>query len=221
MKLSEETIEILSSFININNSIYLDEPGYLKTKTPNSTNVIAVAKIDDVLPCVAIYSLSEFIGSLSLFNSDIDFDFTEDYINMSNVKEKIKIKYRLSDPKHILAQCKAAEDYDAFDAFDCSLKLTEEQLTNIKKAARVLGADIFSIDLTEGTGKISLVNSELPLSNSYELDVTGTGTGKAKFFTDNLVLIDGDYTVNIATDKVLKFVNDSFPIYYFLGCAII
>jgi hypothetical protein len=220
MKLSKETIAILKSFSQINNSIYIDEVNYLKTKTANSTNVIAVAKIEEHLPDLAIYSLNEFVGSMTLFNkSDIEFIFDKDFITMA--EDKIKIKYRLSDPSHILSHCKSAKDYEAYDSFDCSFNLDQEQLSSIKKAARILGADMFKVALKKGVGVITLLNSELPLSNSFEIEIEGTGAGEASFFVENMMLIDGDYTVSVTNNKVLKFDNNNYPLFYFISCAIV
>ncbi len=219
MKISTETLTVLKNFATINNSIYLDEAGYLKTKTPNSSNVIGVAKIDETLPEVAIYSLDEFLGAITLLEDDIKFKFTKDYINMAG--EGMKIKYRLSDPSHILSQCKSVEDYNAFDNFSCNFNLNPKQLDSIQKAARVLNADVLSIELTDGKGNLSLINSELPLANSFDMDIKGTGTGTAKIFVENMKIIQGTYNVLVSDDTVIKFQNEDFPLFYFVACAIL
>ena len=216
MELSNKTITILKNFAQINNSIYCDEPGYLKTRTPNSTNIIAVAKIEEELPELAIYSLNEFVGSMSLFSRlPINFKFDENFITME--EDSMKIKYRLSDPDHILAKCKSAADYEAYDDFDCNFELTEEQLQSIQKAARVLGADTFHITLENGKGSLSLINSELPMSNSFEMDIEGTGTGEIKFFVENLLIITGNYSINYTNDRALKFTNKDIELFYFIS----
>lgn len=220
MKISSETLAVLKNFSGINNSIYLDEQGYIKTKSPNSSNIIGIAKIEEKLPEVAIYSLDEFLGSVSLMENDVDFKFTKDYISIKG--ENSKVKYRLSDPSHILSQCKAAADYDKFDDFDCNFELSQQQLHSIQKASRVLGADVFSIQLKDGKGKINLVNSEMPLSNSFEMDIEGNGTGEGKIYVENLCIIPTDYVVLVSSNKVIKFnKKKDFELYYFIACAIL
>ena len=105
MKLSNRTISILKNFSIINNSIFIDEKFKLKTKTPNSSNIIGIATIEEELPELSIYSLDELLSSFSLFEQEkIDFTFTDQYIKMK--EGKMKINYRLSDPEHILTKCK-------------------------------------------------------------------------------------------------------------------
>jgi hypothetical protein len=218
MKLSEATVAILKNFALINNSIFIDEVGVLKTKTPNASNIIGVAQIDEELPNLAIYSLDEFLGSMSLFDPDnIEFEFTDEYIKMQ--EGNMKINYRLSDPEHILTKCKESKAYNAFNAFDCTFKLSLEQLSSIQKAARILKADACVINVEDGEGKISLINSELPMANSFEIEVSGTGSGEAKIFVDNLIITPSNYTCNVASNKVVKFSSDDFPVYYMLATA--
>lgn len=218
MKLSEETVSILKNFALINNSIYIDEPGVLKTKTPNASNIIGIARIDEELPELSIYSLDEFLGSMSLFDAEkIDFDFTSEYIKMQ--EGNMKINYRLSDPDHILTKCKESTAYDAFKDFDATFKLSTEQLSSIQKAARILKADACCIAMEDGAGTISLINSELPMANSFEIQIEGSGDCEAKIFVDNLIITNSNYTCNVASNKVVKFDSDDFPVYYMLATA--
>jgi hypothetical protein len=220
MEISKQTLEIFKNFSEINNSIYLDEPEYIKTKTPNSSNVIGIAKISETLPEIAIYSLDEFLGSISLMSDNVEYDFTKDYIKIKD--GKAKIKYRLSDPSHILNQCKAVQDYEAFDSFDCSFNLSEEQLSSIKKASRVLGANVMEINLEDGKGTINLINSEMPMSNSFEIQIKGSGTGEGKVYVENLKMINTDYNIMVASNKVIKFIKEKdFELFYFVACAIL
>lgn len=218
MKLSAQTVSFLKNFALINNSIFIDEAGVIKTKTPNASSIIGVAQIDETLPELAIYSLDEFLGSMSLFDpSNIEFEFSDEYIKMQ--EGNMKINYRLSDPEHILTKCKESAAYDAFDAFDCTFKLSVDQLTSIQKASRILKADACVITMEEGAGTISLINSELPMANSFELEVKGTGSGDAKIFVDNLIITQSNYTCNVASNKVVKFSSDDLPVYYMLATA--
>jgi len=220
MKLSKMTTSLLQNFSLINNSIHIDEKFKLKTKTPNTSNIIGIATIEEDLPELSIYSLDELLGSMSLFEQgNIDYNFTDQYIKMH--EGKMKINYRLSDPEHILTKCKESAKYEAFKDFDASFKLTVEQLTSIQKAARILKADAVCFNMEDGKGKISLINSQLPLDNSFELNIEGTGNCEATIFVDNLLIISSNYTVNVASNKVVKFTSDDFPVYYFLATAVI
>ena len=218
MKLSQETIAILKNFSQINNSIHIDEELKLKTKTPNSSNIIGISTIDDELPNLSIYSLDELLGSMSLFEGDVDFKFTDSYIKMS--QDNTKINYRLSDPDHILTKLKDAVNYEQYDDFDCTFKISESQLSTIQKASRVLKADAFCINMENGKGKLTLFNSELPMSNSFELKIEGEGSGDAKIFVDNLLILNSDYVVNVSS-KVVKFTSEQYPVFYMLATAVL
>ena len=99
--------------------------------------------------------------------------------------------------------------------------MTVEQLNSIQKAARILKADAVCFDFNDGKGKINLINSQLPLDNSFELKVEGEGTADASVFVDNLLVMDSNYSVNISTNKVIKMTSDDYPLYYFLAVAIL
>jgi len=220
MNLSKQTTTFLQNFSLINNSIHIDEKFKLKTKTPNSSNIIGVATIEEELPELSIYSLDELLGSMSLFEQNkIDYTFTDHYIKMK--EGKMKINYRLSDPEHILTKCKPSANYESFKDFDCSFNLSVDQLVSIQKAARILKADAVVFKMEDGQGKISLFNSQIPLDNSFELNIEGEGTSEASIFVDNLLIMNSNYTVNVASNKVLKFTSTDFPVFYFLSTAII
>ncbi len=220
MKLSNETVAIMQNFSTINNSIHIDEEFKLKTKTANASNIIGIASIKEKLPELSIYSLDELLGSMSLFKQEnIDYTFTNQYIKMK--EGKMKINYRLSDPEHILTKCKMSDDYAAFNEFDASFELSVDQLNNIQKAARVLKADAVCFKIENGKGTISLINSQLPLDNSFELKIEGEGTAEANIFVDNLLIINSNYVVNIASDKVIKMTSKELPLFYFLAVALI
>ncbi len=219
MKLIKLTTTFLMNFSLINNSINIDEEFKLKTKTPNSSNIIGVATIEESLPELSIYSLDELLGSMSLFEqNEIEYEFTDQYIKMQ--EGKMKINYRLSDPEHILTKCKPSKNYEAFKDFEASFKLTIDQLSAIQKAAKILKADIVSFDMKDGDGKISLINSQLPMDNSFELKIKCEGSSEAVFYVDNLLIMNSNYTVNISS-KVVKFTSDDFPVFYFLATAVL
>lgn len=220
MKLSKLTTSVLQNFALINNSIHIDEEFKLKTKTPNTSNIIGIATIKEELPELSIYSLDELLGSMSLFEQEkIEYTFTDQYIKMH--EGKMKINYRLSDPEHILTKCKPSANYEAYKDFDASFELTVEQLTSIQKASRILKADAVCFNMAGGKGKISLINSQLPMDNSFELKITGEGDCDAVIYVDNLLIMNSNYTVNVASGKVVKFSSNDLPVFYFLATAVL
>ena len=221
MKISKETINILKSFSQINDSIIFDEPRYLKTKSPGSSSIIGIAEIEEEIPEAAIYSLNNLIASISLFEEEIDYKFTKDYLYLNG--DKTKIKFRLSNPDHVQMNLKKVADYKKYDDFQCSFTLSKNELINIKKASKIIDANVLKFESDGKVCKISLINSEMDLSNTYEVEIEEvTGSGSARLFVDNLDIIYGDYDVKISTDKVVKFTIKNQPneIFYFISCLV-
>lgn len=219
MQLSEQTVTILRNFSQINNSIHIDEEGFLKTKSANSSSIIAIAEIQEKFPDMSIYSLNEFIGAMSLLNQEkISFKFTKEYIMMND--DKVKINYRLSDPSHILSKCKAAENYKAFNDFNGSFEMNLDTLSTIQKAARVLNADTLIITMKNDKGTITLQNSDMPLNNSFEIEIDGTGSGQISVSIDNLLVVNSDYVIEFSNDKVMKLTNKNYPMFYLIAATL-
>ena len=75
MKISNETMAILSNFANINQNIFIAPGNMIKTKSPASTTVMAIAKVVEEFPTeVSIYELSKLLNVLNLFDApDVEF----------------------------------------------------------------------------------------------------------------------------------------------------
>jgi hypothetical protein len=213
MEISKDTIEVFKNFSNINNSIFNDEPGVLKTISP-STTIIGVCDIEEEFPEFAVYDLNELLGIVSLF-SEADFDFKENFFTIKD--KKAKVKYHFADPDHIPLKPKEAKAYKSFDDFQATIKLTEENISNIQKASNIMQVKTMMINLKDGKGKVTLFDPENPNTNNYETKVTGEGTVNVSVSVENLLLIDGDYTVNIAEGKAMKFNHDKLPLFYFIS----
>jgi hypothetical protein len=62
----------------------------------------------------------------------------------------------------------------------------------------------------------------MPMSNSFEIQIKGSGTGEGKVYVENLKMINTDYNIMVASNKVIKFIKEKdFELFYFLACAIL
>ena len=67
MKLSQRTIQILRNYSSINPSVKFEAGTILKTVSPNKTMLAKATLSDTIDSDFAIYDLSRFLGTMSLF----------------------------------------------------------------------------------------------------------------------------------------------------------
>ena len=80
MKISKRTLGILKNFATINQSIVISEGNTIETIS-NVKDIYAKATVDETFDKeFAIYDLNEFLGTVSLFDLDCDFEFGEDAV---------------------------------------------------------------------------------------------------------------------------------------------
>ena len=94
MKLSENTVNVLKNFSNINQNILVKEGDTLHTMS-TMKNIIGRAKIEESFDRqFGIYDLNEFLGVMSL-SKDADLVFDESFVQVKNGKSRVK--YFFSD----------------------------------------------------------------------------------------------------------------------------
>lgn len=217
MKISKQTMGILKNFSLINDSININEEGILKTISPGR-NIVAVSDIEEKLPKFAIYSLSNFVSVLSIFNQDsIEFDFKEDKVEITEGKSIIS--YRYTDEEYIaIAELKESKVYKEKSGATCSFSISNKDLSEIQKASKIMDLKNIELKLKDGKGKIRLINTDITLtSNTFEIDVEGQGSCEEVIDVDNLVLYPGDYTVQVFDGMAVKFENKNVPVFYFIS----
>ena len=91
MKLSKETTEILKNFAAINPSLVFQPGNVQKTVSPQKT-VLAKANISENIGAeFAIYDLSQFISTVSMF-VDPDLSFGSESVVISNGKARTTLR---------------------------------------------------------------------------------------------------------------------------------
>ena len=83
MKLSENTVNVLKNFSDINQNILVKEGDILNTMS-TMKNIIGRAKVTESFDKeFGIYDLNEFLGVLSL-SKDADLAFEESFVKVKN-----------------------------------------------------------------------------------------------------------------------------------------
>jgi hypothetical protein len=192
MSMTERTITILRNFATINPSIQFKTGKVLKTVSPNKT-VLAVADIEeDIQHGFAIYDLSRFLGTLSLFEKP-EMEFSDNKVTIKAGKQKVD--YMFADPSTlVLPPEKELSIGD--NAVKCTLKGT--QLAEMFKALGILSLP--ELCVVGENGKILIRATDTKDNSSDKFDVEVGETDKeftAVFKTENLKLLPGDYEISI------------------------
>ncbi len=208
MQLSPETINLLSSFQKINNSIII-KPGDTISTISNSKAVLAKAKLNQEFPGqLSIYDLSRFLSVVSLFDSP-DFDIKEKAVTISSGSKKLN--YTFSDESLITVP--PAKDIKFPDP-DVTFELTNEQLSDVLKAQGVLRLPELA---AVGDGKkvtFQALDSKNPSADAFSIDV-GKTTKKFKviFKAENIRLLSDDYTVHITSKGLSSWEGERVQYY--------
>lgn len=215
MKISSNTIAVLKNFASVNASISVKPGSKLKTLSPQN-NIMAEAVVHEKFDRpFAIYDLSQFLGAVSLFGEEADYQFEGTHLVLTAGNRSLRYYYAES------GMVKSADKNISLPSVDVNFHLTEKQLNEILKAASILGVAEIIVS-AEGEGepiKVSCLNSKNNTSNSYAVDVGVNAESKfrAVLKVDNLKMISGDYQVEICAKGLSHFFNQKMDVNYYVA----
>lgn len=218
LKLSKFTVEVLKNFASINPNLVVSEGSTLST-IAEAKSILASVTIPENFPqTFGIYDLNEFISILSLMDEP-EFEFAEDSATLSS--GNTSVKYRFANPSVLTTPSKAIKMPET----DLSIRITADMIAKIRRAASVLGHSIFAIKSTS-SGALSLVvyDAKDASANSFALGLTDPPLKNElhkefslEFLIDNLKLFPGNYTVDISSKLISKWVHSEFKLEYFIA----
>lgn len=214
MKLSTQTIEILKNFASINPNLYVKAGEPLATIS-EAKNIVASAVITENFESdFGIYDLNEFISVYNLM-SDPDLKFNENSVLFQS--GRTRASYRFADPS-VLTSPKSKIN---MPPSDLTVKITADVLTQVRKAAGVLGHSIVSIKGESGVVALSVVDPKNTASNSFSVVVDEDNKQKAnfdlQFLIANIKVLQGDYDVNISSKLISHWESTSLPVNYHIA----
>ena len=214
MNLSTDTLAILRNFSEINDNI-LFKPGSKLNTISAMKNILAEATITEKFDTeFGIYSLSEFLRAVELFDKPAVKVNGANYAVISDEKSKQTIKYFFADKSVIVTPQKGISMPDKTVAFT----LKKDDFSKIQKAATTLNLPDIAI---KGNGKlISFVATDKKnkSSNDYSLNIGETDKQFTAYFkSENFKMISDDYDVAISKAKVSHFINRSKPVQYWIA----
>jgi len=215
MKLSSNTTSVLKNFATINQNLVIKEGKEITTMSAMK-NIVARAEVEEEFPQeVAIYDLNEFLSALSLFKSP-NLEFQDTYVNITEENNpKTSLKYFYSDPSVVTTPSKMI----TMPSNEVTFTLESATLSNITKAAAVIGSADLVLENSNGTPSLTVKDKKNDTANSYSMGVDTKGDGKFSFFfkVENLKLIDGKYTVEVSSKNISHMKNESTPIEYWIA----
>ena len=215
IKISSDTLNIFKNFASINSNLHVKKGNTLTTVSPSMT-VLAEATINQDFDAeFGIFDMAKFLSTISLFK-DPEFDFADTHVTISSQGNKASVKYYYSDPQLLTKADKKISMPKSFVSFD----LNSADLSAIIKAASVLQAPDMCVESQEDNIWVRVCDKKDPTAHSWSL-VVGQNTNdlsfKFWFKVENLKMIPGDYTVELAEKRVAKFSGSSVPVNYWVA----
>ena len=212
MKISSETQAILKNFATINSGIKVGQGNQLKTIS-NMKNILAVANVPETFGQeFSIYNLVEFLGAISLTENP-DFNFNESSLTIADADTSLTYFYASEGMVTTVDKMITMPDSEI------NIDLSSTLLTELQKAASVLGVGDLSMTSDGTTIKLSVADKKNPTSNTFSRTV-GEGNGSKftmNFKIENLKVLDGNYSVAVSSKGISHFKNKDVDLEYFIA----
>lgn len=216
IKLSKQSVDILRNFNSINSNLHIVPGKEQVTVSPQKNIMAEVTMLEDFPVEFAIWDLSTFLGTLSLFE-DPDLTFNEKNVVITSGSRQVIYYY--AEPK-LVKGCRPDRDFEMPSTvihFDMSNKEFQE----IQRAASVLHLPDLCISDHDGGVAIRATDRQTESSNEYTLTVAENGPEGATFNmflkSEYLRLLPGDYSVGISDKIVAEFKNQNTDLVYYIA----
>ena len=200
MQLSNETIEVLKNFANINPNLVVSAGSNLKTIS-EAKNIMASADISETFDTgFGIYDLNEFLSAINLIDSPT-LEFTDNAVKIKN--QTSQVEYRFANVEILTSPAKSVNMPDV----DVSLTLSVDDISQIKRAAGALGHPVLSLSVVNNSVVAKVCDPNNPTANTWSktIPTDRIDDGVAfdyQFLISNLKLLPGDYLVNISNKLI-------------------
>lgn len=200
MKLGQKTMQVLKNFSAINNSIMFKKGKSLSTISPAKT-VMAVANIEeDINDEFAIYDLSRFLGTISLFD-DPELIISDKYMDIR--EGGTSCTYMFTDPSLIVVPPKKTLE---LKNPEINFQLTEAILQKVLRALSVASLPEIVVAGKNGNIYLQAADTKGASNDMYSVEVGETNaTFRMVFRAENIKLFPGDYSVSISSKGLSNF----------------
>jgi len=214
MKLTTQTLSILTNFANINDNVKL-VPGRQQKTMTTMKNVLCEATLDEELDIeepICLYSLSKFLKLYQALPSPT-LEVVGTHSIIIHGCDGGKLSYRLTDESIITTP--PAKQL-TIPSEDVVFELTERDIKNCVKVASALSVPDLSI---VGDGEniyLQVRDKKNSGSDSYEISVGETElTFCANLKIENLKMKSGDYQATLSSKNLMRLEDNN--LIYFLA----
>jgi len=215
MKISQNTLNILKNFSEINTNILI-KPGKVLSTISTMRNIFAKADIGEEFPSeFGIYDLNEFLGVITSIQKP-EINLKDKFLTISSEGAKSKAKYFYSDPSVIVAPTKEVNMPEA----EVTFSLTESNYEQLKKMAGILKTPDLALVGTQGGDIILKVcDKKNDTASNFEIKVGEGATADYTFYfkVENLKMFAGDYDVSVSSKSISHFKHKKLPIQYWIA----
>lgn len=203
MKLSENTIEILKNFSQINAGLFVKKGNVLRTICTNN-NVMASAIVEETFPRdFAIYDLNKMLGILSMYKGQqAEVEIEENQLSFLGLG---KITQRFCVPNLIHGWEVINKDHPPAGADTCDVEFNLSQETHswILSVASILSCP--NLVIKQGDGGLSIfatdIKGKVVDHASVKVSDDDFDTYPVIFNIENLKILKGAYRVRIGKYK--------------------
>lgn len=208
MNFDTRTLQILKNFSSINPSILFKPGTVLSTISPTKT-IMARAKINETIESpFAIYDLSRFLSTLSLFENP-ELSVETGFMRIKQGSKKLN--YTFAEPSMIVSP--PDKEIKLPDP-EVEFTLSADNLNELLKALSVLSLPELAVVGDGTTVSVQVLDSKNPSGDVYSVSVgETTNTFRMIFKAENLKLLPGTYDVKISS-KGLSHFNSPEVEYY-------
>jgi len=179
-------------------------------------NIMVEAKFPEDFPQeFAIWDLSKFLGTLSLFDAP-NLIFSKNHVTISS--GSTKVVYHFAEPK-LVSGCRPTKEFVMPETV-IHFEMSHKEFVELQRAASVLRLPDLCIEDSGSEIQVVALDKSDPTSNTYSITV-GENTGSASFRmflkSEYLKLLPGDYSIAISDKSVSRFVHKDFDVTYYIA----
>lgn len=221
MKLSDDVLNILKNFSQINNGIIINKGNVLYTSNPGGEKNIGIlvrAELKDSFDTpneAPIHDISQFLNTLKLFN-DPNVEFKENHLVISDKEYLCSYMYANRNTIKI-------SPHDKFDIGDdfVEFNLSWREISNVLQAANVLHCDVINIKVDNGKTVISTKDNTGVIKNdfSFSFDIEEkTKKADIDISISFMRLLQNDYRVRIPAKMNAVELSANGVTYWIAAC---
>ena len=203
MKFSENTLSVLKNFSGINPSVIFKPGNTIRTISPQKT-VMAAAIIDETVGSnAAVYDLSRFLATLSLFDSpEVEFNTNKFAIS----SDRTRVNYTYAAESMIISP--PDKDIPVPNP-EVEVKVNWDDIQKVIRAASVLQLSEIAFRGDGQSVSLAEIDSKNPTADAFDVVV---GESQSHFEmvikVENLKLMPKNYDVSLSSKGMAHFKSD-------------